>query len=36
MAELRIDGNELVLHLSGAEKVESVHTDPRRPLPPGA
>ena len=32
MAELRIDGNELVLHLSGVEKVESVHGDLRAPL----
>jgi hypothetical protein len=32
MADLRIDGNELVLHLSGAEKVEGVHGDLRAPL----
>ncbi|HEY5394727.1 MAG TPA: hypothetical protein VIL16_04960 [Trebonia sp.] len=32
MAELRIDGGELVLHLSGAEKLESVHGDLRAPL----
>jgi len=32
MADLRIDGNDLVLHLSGAEKVEGVHGDLRAPL----
>ena len=32
MADLRIDGNQLVLHLSGAEKVEGVHGDLRAPL----
>jgi hypothetical protein len=32
MAELRIDGNELVLHLSGAEKIEGLHGDLRAPL----
>ena len=32
MADLRIDGNELVLHLSAAEKLEGVHGDPRAPL----
>ncbi len=32
MAELRIDGNDLVLHLSGAEKVEGIHGDLRAPL----
>jgi hypothetical protein len=32
MAELRIDGAELVLHLSTAEKVEGVHGDLRAPL----
>ncbi|MGO8877222.1 MAG: hypothetical protein ACLQNG_15845 [Acidimicrobiales bacterium] len=32
MAELRIEGDELVLHLSGAEKLESVHGDLRAPL----
>ena len=32
MADLRIEGNELVLHLSGAEKAESVHGDLRAPL----
>jgi hypothetical protein len=32
VADLRIDGNELLLHLSGAEKVESVHGDLRAPL----
>lgn len=31
MAELRIDGDELVLHLSRAEKVEAVHGDLRAP-----
>ncbi len=32
MAELRIEGDELVLHLSVAEKVEGVHGDLRAPL----
>src|SRR5271163_3504857 len=32
MAELRIEGDELVLHLSPAEKVEGVHRDVRAPL----
>jgi hypothetical protein len=32
MAELQLEGNELVLHLSGAEKAEAVHADPRVPL----
>jgi hypothetical protein len=32
MADLRIDGNQLVLHLSGAERVEGVHGDLRAPL----
>jgi hypothetical protein len=32
MAELAIEGDELVLHLSGAEKVEGVHRDLRVPL----
>ena len=32
MADLRIDGDELVLHLSGAERAESVHGDLRAPL----
>ena len=32
VADLRIDGNELVLHLSGAERAESVHGDLRAPL----
>ncbi|HTW97385.1 MAG TPA: hypothetical protein VMD59_01335 [Acidimicrobiales bacterium] len=32
MAELAIEGDELVLHLSGAEKLESVHGDQRVPL----
>lgn len=32
MAELRIDGDELVLHLSGVEKLEAVHGELRAPL----
>src|ERR1700722_16562531 len=32
MAELSIEGGELVLHLSAAEKVEGVHGDLRAPL----
>ena len=32
MADLRIDGSQLVLHLSAAEKLESVHGDLRAPL----
>jgi hypothetical protein len=32
VAELRIDGNQLVLHLSAAEKLEGVHGDLRAPL----
>jgi hypothetical protein len=32
MAELRPEGDELVLHLSGAEKAEAVHGDLRVPL----
>jgi hypothetical protein len=32
MAELRIEGADLVLHLSGAEKLEAVHGDLRAPL----
>lgn len=32
MAELKIDGNDLVLHLSTAEHVEGVHGDLRAPL----
>src|SRR6202020_681282 len=32
MADLRIEGNELVLHRSGAEKAEGVHGDLRAPL----
>jgi hypothetical protein len=32
MAELSIQGDELVLHLSGAEKVEGVHGDLRAPV----
>ncbi len=32
MAELRIDGGELVLHLTTAEKAEGVHRDLRAPL----
>ena len=36
MAELRIDGNQLVLHLSAAEKLEGVHGDLRAPLSPSS
>jgi hypothetical protein len=32
MAELNIEGDELVLHLSGAEKLEGVHGDLRAQL----
>ena len=32
MAELQLEGSELVLHLSGAEKAEAVHGDLRVPL----
>ena len=32
MAELQVQGGELVLHLSGAEKAEAVHGDLRAPL----
>jgi hypothetical protein len=32
MAELRIDGNELVLHLTTGEKVEAAHGDLRVPI----
>ncbi|MBO0831837.1 MAG: hypothetical protein J2P28_19360 [Actinobacteria bacterium] len=32
MAELQVEGDELVLHLSGLEKVEAVHPDLRAPL----
>lgn len=32
MAELRIEGGELVLHLGAAEKLEGVHGDLRAPL----
>jgi hypothetical protein len=32
VAELQLDGSELVLHLSGAEKAEAVHGDLRVPL----
>jgi uncharacterized protein len=32
MAELRVEGNELVLHLTGDEKLEAVHGDLRVPL----
>lgn len=32
MAELRVDGNELVLQLTGIEKLEAVHGDLRAPL----
>lgn len=31
MGELRVDGDELVLHLSAAEKLESMHGDLRVP-----
>jgi hypothetical protein len=32
MAELQVQGDELVLHLSGAERAEAVHGDLRVPL----
>jgi hypothetical protein len=32
MAELQLEGGELVLHLSGAEKAEALHGDLRVPL----
>ena len=32
MAELRVDGSELVLHLTAAEHLEGVHGDLRAPL----
>jgi hypothetical protein len=32
MAELRVEDGELVLHLSGVERVDSVHGDLRVPL----
>ena len=32
MAELRLEGGELVLHLSGAEKAEAIRGDLRVPL----
>jgi len=32
MAELQLEGDDLVLHLSGAEKAEAVHRDLRVPL----
>jgi hypothetical protein len=32
MAELHVEGDELVLHLSGAEKAEAIHGDLRVPL----
>jgi hypothetical protein len=32
MAELRVDGGDLVLHLSGTEKAEAVHGDLRAPV----
>ena len=32
VAELQLEGDELVLHLSGAEKAEAVHGDLRAPL----
>jgi hypothetical protein len=33
VAELQLEGDELVLHLSGAEKAEAVRGDLRAPLP---
>jgi hypothetical protein len=32
MADLQVEGSELVLHLSNAEKAESVHRDLREPI----
>jgi hypothetical protein len=32
MAELQLEGDELVLHLPGAEKAEAVHGDLRVPV----
>jgi hypothetical protein len=32
VAELRIEGGELVLHLTAVEKIEGVHSDLRAPL----
>ena len=32
MADLQVDGDELVLHLSDVEKLEAVHGDLRAPL----
>jgi uncharacterized protein len=32
MAELRVDGGELVLHLSAGERAEAIHGDLRVPL----
>jgi hypothetical protein len=32
VAELQLEGGELVLHLSGAEKAEAVHGDLRVPV----
>jgi hypothetical protein len=32
VAELKVEGGELVLHLSGPEKAEAVHGDLRAPL----
>jgi hypothetical protein len=32
MAELRVQDGELVLHLSGLEKAQAVHGEPRAPL----
>ncbi|MGH9067924.1 MAG: hypothetical protein ACRD0J_10610 [Acidimicrobiales bacterium] len=32
MADLRVEGDELVLHLTGMEKVEGVHGDLRVPI----
>jgi hypothetical protein len=32
MAELRVEGDELVLHLGAGEKIEAIHDDLRAPL----
>jgi hypothetical protein len=32
MAELRLEGGEVVLHLSGVEKAEAIHSDLRVPV----
>ncbi len=32
MAELNVEGDELVLHLSGQERLEAIHGDLRAPL----